>query len=511
LTFSNHKKEAIGALNRYVVRNTCSTIIQVICTGLVLFFLYRFLMAEMGIERLGIWSIVVALSILGRVGDIGISGSLVKYVAKYQSLNDMPKSASIIQTAILSTCLGSGITCILCYPILTLSIEQAIPEIRHEALAILPHALLAAWLASISATVNSALDGCNRIDLRNISVIISSVFFWGFALMLVPSGLLLGLAIARIVQMLCALGISWSYLRRQIAQLPLLPNRWSRESLLLILPYSVKYQYISILSLLTDPLFKGLLGYFGSLADVGFYEMAYQVATRVRVLISAASQVVVPIVAKVYELNVAIMNELYSKVYQNVFFFSLSLSGGVVAISAALSILWIGHIEYQFVLFMLILVLQYTIAMVAGTAYHFYMGFGRLKYNIIGHLAITVGGVLFASIGGHFIGASGVVMGSLFAAIIGHATILINFHKENLIPLKKLIPKDSMALSITFVLLFVVSCGNLLFDLKTPLKETICIIVYVFIALPVIWVHPMRLQTCKLIADVFSVFHSKIN
>ena len=60
--------------------------LQVIVTAATLFVLYRYLIHTLGVEALGIWSIVMASSTVLSVGELGLSDSIVKYMAKYLAL-----------------------------------------------------------------------------------------------------------------------------------------------------------------------------------------------------------------------------------------------------------------------------------------------------------------------------------------------------------------------------------------------------------------------------------------
>ncbi|MGC8744981.1 MAG: polysaccharide biosynthesis C-terminal domain-containing protein, partial [Verrucomicrobiia bacterium] len=57
--------------------------IQIISVGIALFFLYRFLLKTIGVEQFGIWSLVLSTTSIIGAANLGISGSIVKFVAKY--------------------------------------------------------------------------------------------------------------------------------------------------------------------------------------------------------------------------------------------------------------------------------------------------------------------------------------------------------------------------------------------------------------------------------------------
>ena len=68
---------------RKIIVNAIMAIVQVVAVGIILFVLYKFLLKTIGIEDLGIWSVVLATTSVAGIGNFGLSGSVVKFVAKY--------------------------------------------------------------------------------------------------------------------------------------------------------------------------------------------------------------------------------------------------------------------------------------------------------------------------------------------------------------------------------------------------------------------------------------------
>src|SRR5262245_60731241 len=73
---------------RSVLSNATMAVAQVVISGCVLFLLYRYLLAAVGIESLGIWSLVFAATAVGGIGELGFSRAVVKFVAKYRARNE---------------------------------------------------------------------------------------------------------------------------------------------------------------------------------------------------------------------------------------------------------------------------------------------------------------------------------------------------------------------------------------------------------------------------------------
>jgi O-antigen/teichoic acid export membrane protein len=85
-----------------VLKNAVISVIQVIVTSITLFMLYRLLISTIGIARLGVWSAVLATTSVANIANFGLSGSVVKYIAKYIATGDEKKVTGVIETAAIS-------------------------------------------------------------------------------------------------------------------------------------------------------------------------------------------------------------------------------------------------------------------------------------------------------------------------------------------------------------------------------------------------------------------------
>ena len=102
---------------RQIFLNAVTTIAQTLGNACVLFFLYRFLIRSIGVERLGIWSLVLATTSVITLANQGFSTSIVKFVAKYAARENAEEVAVLVQTAVISVALGIGVVSAGLYPV----------------------------------------------------------------------------------------------------------------------------------------------------------------------------------------------------------------------------------------------------------------------------------------------------------------------------------------------------------------------------------------------------------
>ena len=82
--------------------NIFLTIFQVISSGLVFFFLYKYLYETLGAEKIGLWSLLIGITAISRVGEVGLTGGVVKFISEAVNSKKQDRASKIIQTVLIS-------------------------------------------------------------------------------------------------------------------------------------------------------------------------------------------------------------------------------------------------------------------------------------------------------------------------------------------------------------------------------------------------------------------------
>ena len=136
------------------------TIMQVVVSSVILFFLYRYLLHTIGVAKLGVWSVVMATASASRMSELGISGSVVKFVAKYRAHSDVLSVSEVVQTAAISTAVLLSVMLGLLYPIFSWLLKFVIPASDlAEGLAILPYTLISLWCIALGGGIPIGAGG----------------------------------------------------------------------------------------------------------------------------------------------------------------------------------------------------------------------------------------------------------------------------------------------------------------------------------------------------------------
>lgn len=415
-----------------LARNALANIVQALAGAGLLFALYRYINTTLGVEQLGVWSVVLATVSASRLADLGLSAGVTRFVARDRARGELVHAGQVIDTATLTLMVLVWAM----MPPLYLLIVKLLPHLfdtRHlaQALTILPYALGSLWLTIVAAVFQGGLDGCQRMDLRTGLVVTGQALLLMLAIWLVPQRGLVGLAWAQIGQGLFLSVVGRLLLRHALPTLPRLPRRWNKPVLREMLGYSANVQAATVFMLLLDPIVKMLMARFGGPAAAGYFEMANQVVIKVRALIVTANQVIVPHVAALAEAESSRLSRLYHENMQVLVFVTLPAFALLIAWAGGFSWLLAGAYQPEFVFFLALLALAWGANIFVGPAYFTNMGTGQVGWNTLSHIIM---GALNAGLGwllGSRYGAHGVAFAYVIALVTGSCVLVAVFQQRN--------------------------------------------------------------------------------
>lgn len=405
--------------------NAALSALQTIISAVLLFFLYRFLLKQLGAEQLGIWAIVLASTSVGRLTDMGLAGAIVKFVANSNATGQAEKSARLIQTAALTIGAALITLVILAVPVLHILLNWVLP-VRAISLAteILPLALASLFFAMVSGIFQSGIDACHRMDIKNIILVTCNLIYIGVTVLLVPRHGLIGIAIAQTIQSILLVCSSWVVLKRLIPTLPLIPYRWHKAEFREMVGYATNFQIGMLAGMLFDPVTKFLLAKYGDLSQTAYYEMANQLLQKARSVIVSAQQALVPEIAGGQFSNKNELTTLYQKAYGLSFLLVLPYYIGIAISLPLISILWIGHYETSFIVYGAIMAAGWFAANLSAVPYFFNIGTGALAWNTINHILNGLLNITSGLILGYYFSGLGVVIAAALALIIPNLMLI---------------------------------------------------------------------------------------
>lgn len=417
---------------RRALFNALVSVLQVVVNGALYLVLYRFLYDTIGVELLGVWSVVLAWTSVNNVANLGLGGSTTYYIPKYLARGERPYVLHLVQTGILTAAGAVAIGLVVFYPLVQTLLRLVIdePSLLPAAFEIVPYAFASLWMTATAGIVYASIDGFQRVDLRNVILMVGVAAFLGAAFVLVPTRGLVGLAQAQLIQAATVLVASWVVLRRLLPELPLLPFRWSRRAFSEMIGYSMRFQVISITLLLLEPLTKSLLAKFGTVSAVGFFEMANRLALQLRAFIVTAHTALVPTLTDISETTPELLRGIYETSCRLIAFLLLLILPLLIALTPIISELWIGAYEPVFVLLAMLLFTGWFGNLIASPAYVGYLGIGDLRWNVRSHLLTAVLNGGLGVVAGVLFGGTGVVVSFVVALLAGSLLVAAAYNVE---------------------------------------------------------------------------------
>ncbi len=405
-------------------RNVLAALAQTLLVAVCLFLSYRILVAHVGLEMMGVWSLIMIASSTLRLGDISGGNSLSRFLAMDEN-SRVAEPAPLISTVlianlVLNTCLAA-VLYLLIGPALPLFIG---PTSIVSATELLPWAVALIVLQAIASTIGSALDGLQRADLRawlySTAAIASLFFTW----ILVPTMGTRGFAAAQAAQYAIVILAGWSLLNRHVTDLGILPRQWRWSVLKNILGYTTALNAAGLAALLFEPLAKFSLNYTAGPALVALFELANRLAAQVRGVAVSAAMPLVPAFASFADTEDAALKATLNRSNGMLSLIAAAMTVVVALAAPILSHLVLGRIDIVLLKMTAVLGTAWSINLLAVPFYLLAQGRGILRWNIASHvwlgLCVLLGAVLTTAP----FGVSSVVWGIAFGLITGAAIVV---------------------------------------------------------------------------------------
>jgi O-antigen/teichoic acid export membrane protein len=262
-----------------------------------------------------------------------------------------------------------------------------------------------------------------------------------------------------------------------------------------MLGYGVNFQINSFVMLLFEPMTKILLGRYGELAAAGYFEMAQRLVMKVRALIVESNRVIVPVFAGMEQGGDG-AKRLYISNFRYLFFFITPIFAGLLALIPAISELWIGSYERQFIIMTIYATVAWYINSVTAPAYFAYLGQGKLRWITMAHIVMGIVNLLGGLVLGNFFGWHGVITAFAVALVLGSVIPVWMYHREHRHSVMQILTsRDVMLATVCFVtaLLSLVMYGYMLdMDVSKWVRILSVTISMGGMTMIAVWFHPLH-------------------
>ena len=383
-------------------KNVIATITQVLVFAICQFLLYKLIIVQLGIEKLGLWSVITSFTMTASIGNFGASGSsIVMFVAKYLAEGNIEKVKKIISTSLIFVTLSVSATLLILFPIAKFTLYKMLsPEyFEYASSRLLYLSFLYFIFYSISFLLWSVIDGYQLYVKRVVFNACAQVLNLALSAILMKYYDLQGLFWALILQhlLLTIAGFIITY--------RLLPFRltFCRESFREIFRYGIKLQGISLLSTFSEPLIKFLLTSISGLAITGYYEMANKITNQIRSPLMVGLQTLIPAIAESKEDREERIANYFSKSTKQIFDLSLMTTGLFIIVLPLVSRYWVGSLNENFMWMAVSLSIGYLLNTIVSPVNYINLGTGYLNGNLIQQLIQTFCIIVFTVFFGYFV------------------------------------------------------------------------------------------------------------
>jgi len=444
----------------------------VLTSALSIFLAYRAVVSALGIDALGIWSFVMAGGVVLRVAEFGVPTSSIRLGAAALQREDGPLVRGIYETGLISTALTCLAAATLAYPLISLLAPAAILHSRYvsEFGVLLTMGLTSSVVGSAGNVSLAMLECHRRYDLRAAVLIAGNIAFLLACMVLLGRVGILSLGLAAVAQSTVVASLGWLICRRLNGLQNWLPTNWSIDVLRSLLRDGAKLQTISVLVVLLEPMVRFMFVSFGGLAAAGTFELANQLISKVKQLVSSATGIAVPQIARIAGERAAFTTariRAFSSSYgwRTAVLVPLAYLAAA-AISPTLGYVWIGEYDRSLVMYVFLLGACWSINSAGIIPYYVNQGLGRTGSNLLMHLVQTGLFLVLGMVAGRLWGDVGILLA--IAAATGISTTYIVWKAEGAYGAKlfEFVP-PSVMMKHTFLY---GSLGSMLF--LTPLLPT---------------------------------------
>ena len=439
-------------------KNVYLSITQTIISAALYFLLFKYVVNQLGVQAVGLWSFLIAFGSFYKLADLGLGQAITMHVAQAMSRETTKEARTIVETATT----GFIAVVLILFPtiqfispsILKWAVE---PHLIQEANTLFPYILLSFTLSFFSTLWLSGLDGLNRIDIRSIINIFGQLILLIISITLVPDLGLLGLALAQVGQSTIVALLSWANLRRELNSKKLLPLGWSSYQAKKIAKYGLGLQVGSISMLLFDPLTRAFLSKFGSISLVAYFELANQVVIKGRSLLVSANQSVIPIVASNSLSIESEKRSFYIRNFRLTALSSMLLFGTMFATSGIVSYVVFGKLDVQFLWIYEVVLIGWFLNSLNIPSYFFNLGTGDIRPNSYSSLLISSLNFVLGWTLGELYRGDGVVVAYSTSLLVGSLFLVNEYGARNEVNHKRLITDDFKGISTSLVAVAIVS------------------------------------------------------
>lgn len=407
-------------------KNIKWTVLEFLSVVCVQFFVMRYIISVLGVEALGIWSVLIStVQFAGFIGK-GSSAGVGRFISIANANKNVRNIEEILSTLVYGTIPIYTLLCLILYLPLSSGLSFFIyHKSIGSARSLLPFALMVFFFQILSTSLVSSINGIHLGHIKSKIAIIGSLIQGGLSVYLIDEMGLIGLAIAQIANHIYLVFIIFIVIKVKIgiSFISILIPNFSvlRE----VVQFGLKLQLTSIFWGGFEAAIRLLMSKFGGLEQVGLYEVAYRISSQSRILLFYVGQVITPVLTNHWVISKKMFYEFYNQTFIRMFIFGVMFVSMVVITSPLTGLLIIGQIKTVYVIFIILTSLSAFVQIYAIPAELSAVAIGKVRYNVMGTMVSCVSSIILGSVFGYFYNAIGVSMAVLVSSCLAASVPLV--------------------------------------------------------------------------------------
>ena len=422
-------------LSAKMIRNVAFGGLRAMLVAPVPFLLTPLILSKVGTRGYGTWAVFVAINGMTSLADLGLLGTMSKYVAEYYARRDYPRLNRLLNTGLvvfgLLASVIAGVLWLASSKIVALLFRGSVLG-AHDLLYLFHCALIMIWANILTFLSSSVTSGLQRLDLTNVmaafNIVCAAV---GGAVFLLLGWGVRGLLYASIGSAVLTLLIYTVLVRKLLPQVTVNPFLADFEEAKKIFRFSLQIYVTQAAVAIHIQIEKLFLALFVGVVPVGWYDIASDVALKMR---GVPGLLLSPVLPAASELDARgehdKVTELYYRAHKYLAFVGVPLVLFLVSVSSRFVQLWIGPGLEIVALPLCILLLVNFFNLTTGPGYMIFAGQGFLRPGMYSALLGISLNIPLSLVLIYLDGFRGAVIGTSISIVAASAFFLVLFHRH---------------------------------------------------------------------------------
>ncbi|HEV7349031.1 hypothetical protein [Telluribacter sp.] len=414
------------------LKNASTSILQLAVSATSIGIQYKFVIDYLGVEQLGLWSIILSISSILNLSNGGLSGGIVKFTSEYSKSKNLKRIIILLNASIVFTIVTWIIIASVVYIIIYIGNNYINIQTKYIHLAnkLLLYSFLNLLISILSQLYFAVAEGLKKTYIKSYTYITFNILFLPLILWATINYGLIGLCLAQLVQsiliLIGAILSTYKLIKYHMFQ------KIHKIYFLKIITINFQIQIAMLFRMAYEPLAKLLLTNFAGLSVVGYFEIASKIATYFRTASNVTLYNIIPYVSELTKNKNTDYHfaDLYAKTSNAINFIMLITQIVLLNSLPAISYILLGNHSITFYNYAFIVGICTIINGLSLPAYYFNFGLGYLKSILNMHI-IMVTLLLLLGFIIYFLKVEGTALFPWsFSYIIGSLYMIHSFSKK---------------------------------------------------------------------------------